>query len=51
MARLAEYAAGDVPDGTDNHNVTLGSLPDTLVLRLTVFSPDDTKACFVGEWW
>jgi len=38
-------------DGTANHNATPDYYPDTLVIHFAVFSPDDTKIYFVGEWW
>ncbi len=38
-------------DGTGNHNATPDYYPDALVIHWSVFSPDDTKIYFVGEWW
>jgi Tol biopolymer transport system component len=38
-------------DGTGNHNATPDCYPEALVIHWAVFSPDDTKIYFVGEWW
>lgn len=38
-------------DGTDNHDVTPGYFPVTFLCHAAVFSQDDTKLFFIGEWW
>lgn len=38
-------------DGTGSHNATPDSYPDNLIIHWAVFSPDDEKVYFVGEWW
>jgi len=38
-------------DGTGSRNATPDYYPDNLVIHWAVFSPDDTKIYFVGEWW
>jgi TolB protein len=38
-------------DGTDNHNITPAEYPANLLIHWAVFSPDDAKVYFVGEWW
>lgn len=38
-------------DGTDNHNVTPGYFPVAFLCHSPIFSMDDSKIFFVGEWW
>ncbi|MCJ7832385.1 MAG: hypothetical protein MUP92_02940 [Actinobacteria bacterium] len=48
---FGDYDPRISPDGTANHNATPDYYPDTLVIHFAVFSPDDMKIYFVGEWW
>ena len=38
-------------DGTDNHCITPSYFPDTFLCHAPIFSKDDSKIYFVGEWW
>jgi TolB protein len=38
-------------DGSDNRNVTPEYFPEDFLCHTPVFSPDDSKLYFVGEWW
>jgi len=38
-------------DGTNNRNITPDYFPDTFLCHCPLFSSDDTKIYFVGEWW
>lgn len=38
-------------DGTNSHNVTPIYFPSNFLVHSSVFSADDSKIFFVGEWW
>lgn len=38
-------------DGTNNHCVTPKYFPDVFLRHAPIFSKDDSKIYFVGEWW
>jgi Tol biopolymer transport system component len=38
-------------DGTDNHNITPDYFPADFLCHSPLFSADDSKVFFVGEWW
>ena len=38
-------------DGTNNHNITPDYFPDLFLARQAIFSRDDSKIFFIGEWW
>jgi len=38
-------------DGTNNRNITPDYFPDAFLCNTPVFSSDDQKVFFVGEWW
>ena len=38
-------------DGTDNHNITPDYFPAEFLCHTPVFSIDDSKIFFIGEWW
>ncbi|RLF38903.1 MAG: hypothetical protein DRN12_07740 [Thermoplasmata archaeon] len=38
-------------DGSENHCVTPSYFPDTFLCHAPVFSKDDSKLYFIGEWW
>jgi len=38
-------------DGTNNQNITPDYFPDTFLCHFAVFSYDDSKIFFIGEWW
>ena len=38
-------------DGTDNRNITPSYFPSNLLCHTAIFSLDDSKIFFVGEWW
>jgi TolB protein len=38
-------------DGTYNHNITPNYFPDFFLAHAAIFSLDDTKVYFIGEWW
>ena len=38
-------------DGTNNHDMTPDYFPDGFLCHSPVFSTDDSKIYFVGEWW
>jgi Tol biopolymer transport system component len=38
-------------DGTDNRNVTPEYYPAEFLCHSPIFSVDDTKVYFIGEWW
>lgn len=39
------------PDGTANNNITPKYFPQDFLVHSAVFSRDDTKIYFIGEWW
>ncbi len=38
-------------DGTDNRNVTPSYFPDAFLCHAAIFSKDDSRIFFIGEWW
>ena len=38
-------------DGTNNQNITPDYFPDAFLCHFAVFSSDDSKIFFIGEWW
>ena len=38
-------------DGSDYKNITPNYFPDRFLCHAGIFSPDDTKIFFIGEWW
>ncbi len=38
-------------DGSDYENITPDYFPDRFLCHAGVFSPDDSKIYFIGEWW
>jgi len=38
-------------DGTNNHNVTPSYFPPNFLCYSPVFSSDDSKVFFIGQWW
>ncbi len=38
-------------DGTDNHNITPSYFPPDFLCHSPVFSGDDSKVLFIGQWW
>jgi Tol biopolymer transport system component len=38
-------------DGTDNHDITPAYFPPDLLIHSPVFSKDDSKIYFIGQWW
>lgn len=38
-------------DGTDNHNITPDYFPVTFLCHSPIFSKNDSKIFFIGEWW
>jgi len=38
-------------DGTENHNVTPDYFPPGFLCYSPIFSEDDTKIFFIGQWW
>jgi len=38
-------------DGTDNHNITPDYFPANFLCHAAMFSLDDSKVFFSGEWW
>jgi Tol biopolymer transport system component len=38
-------------DGNNNRNVTPEYFPDGFLCHSPVFSEDDTKIYFIGQWW
>jgi len=38
-------------DGTDNRNITPDYFPDAFLCHPSIFSKDDSKIYFIGEWW
>jgi len=38
-------------DGTNNQNITPDYFPDNFLCQFAVFSSDDSKIFFIGEWW
>ena len=38
-------------DGSDYKNITPDYFPDRFLCHAGVFSPDDSKIFFIGEWW
>ncbi len=38
-------------DGTDNRDATPGYFPDGFLCQSVVFSQDDSRLFFIGQWW
>ena len=38
-------------DGTNNHNITPDYFPDSFLCYTAIFSKDDSRLFFIGEWW
>jgi Tol biopolymer transport system component len=38
-------------DGTDNHNITPDYFPTGFLCYAPIFSKDDSKVFFIGQWW
>lgn len=38
-------------DGSENHNITPDDFPANFLCHYPVFSGDDSRVFFVGEWW
>ena len=38
-------------DGTGNHNITPDYFPADFLCRAALFSQDDSKILFIGQWW
>lgn len=38
-------------DGTNNHNITPDYFPDAFLCHAAIFSKDDSKIFFIGEWF
>jgi hypothetical protein len=38
-------------DGTDNHSITPDYFPAAFLCHSPLFSADDSRVFFVGEWW
>ena len=38
-------------DGSDYKNITPEYFPDNFLCHAGIFSPDDSKIFFIGEWW
>ncbi|MCD1295098.1 hypothetical protein CUJ83_08820 [Methanocella sp. CWC-04] len=38
-------------DGTDNRNITPSYFPPEFLVYSPIFSKDDTKIYFIGQWW
>lgn len=38
-------------DGSNNHNITPGYFPSSSLVHEAVFSTDDSRIFFIGEWW
>lgn len=39
------------PDGSDNKDITPSYFPPEFLIHSAIFSSDDTKVFFIGEWW
>jgi len=39
------------PDGTDNRDITPGYFPPGFLCQSAVFSGDDSRIYFIGQWW
>jgi len=39
------------PDGTDNRDITPGYFPPGFLCHSAVFSLDDSRIYFIGQWW
>ena len=39
------------PDGSDIRNVTPDYFPPDFLCHAAIFSRDDSKLLFIGEWW
>ena len=39
------------PDGSQNHDITPGYFPPTFLCHNAIFSLDDSKLYFIGQWW
>ena len=55
VAAIGEEAKYDIftmnSDGSEIKNITPEYFPADFICRTPVFSPDDTKIYFIGEWW
>jgi len=38
-------------DGTNSRNITPDYFPSNFLCHSPIFSPDDSKIFFLGEWW
>jgi Tol biopolymer transport system component len=38
-------------DGSNNHSITPGYYPALFLIRNVIFSADDSKIYFIGQWW
>ncbi len=55
VAAIGEDAKYDIftmnSDGSEIENITPEYFPPDFICRTPVFSPDDTRIFFIGEWW